>query len=814
MNGLIVLLRVLLFLVLWLVVWGTARRWCKDNESPKRYDYDVVAVGALFALTAGFFWRTISGDVYQPADGGDLVSFLYPTYRYAALQLAGGNLPLWNPTLYGGAPYIADIQAGYLYPPNMLLFLFNPDFPYQALQWMSILHIFWAGAGMYVLLRVMRWSDRPLMRVAALFGAIAFQFSDPLLIHMGNLNLNAVLSWMPWVFAAYVVALDRRKRSWAAVAGVLFAISVYAGHAQSTLYVGLALVVYTVMRALVDHRQTGQTTDSESSWQAQLRFYAVQYVAPLAMTVGIALFLAAPILLPAMELIGYTERSDFSYQKTVAYSLAPTQVIGLLTPGFFGRGPALHWGLWDRVELPYAGVATLLMAAAGLLLASARIRRQLWPWIGLGLFGFLTALGIYAIVHGWLTALLPLFDQFRAPARALILWTFALAVVGAVGADLVARRGYAALDSTSKPDALRGLLRTGALILAGIVLPLTYLALLLTQDTETIFLRTSIAALALTLTAAFWFATWALVSARESGWWSPNVFGLLMVGLLFFDLAATGAYTDISATDPTTGFQHDEIITFLHEQPDLFRIDSMTGIEAIWQPDTAALHGLQDVGGIANPLSLQHWHDLLEATGGRGTALYDMLNAEYVLVEDGTPLPDGKFELALDAQGPMAVYRNPNVMPRAWMVHEAELVADTRAALEMMQTPEFDPRTAAVLVADSLPPLSSSETDSVSVREYDTDSIAFDVQAGGDGLLVLSEVWYPGWIATVDGADAPVLAANGGLRAVPVPAGKSTVQLRFQPRPWRIGLLLAAAALLLLIGWTVYGLEKRRRKRS
>ncbi len=153
----------------------------------------------------------------------------------------------------------------------------------------------------------------------------------------------------------------------------------------------------------------------------------------------------------------------------MGYSLAPAQAIGLLTPGFFGRGPALHWGLWDRVETPYAGVAAMLLAAAALLLASGRVRRELWPWVGLGLFGFVTALGVYAVVRGWLTVLLPGLDQFRAPARALALWTFAVATLGAVGVDLAARRDGAVEpgDAGARPlfDAL---LRTGALVLFGV----------------------------------------------------------------------------------------------------------------------------------------------------------------------------------------------------------------------------------------------------------------------------------------------------------------------------------------------------------
>ena len=121
---------------------------------------DFAAAFLLALLTVAFFWRTLSGDVFQPADGGDLVSFLYPTYRFAAQTLAAsslvnGHLPLWNPTLYGGAPFIADIQAGFLYPPNLLLFLLNPNFDYRWMQWLSIGHLWWAGLGVYALCRVL-----------------------------------------------------------------------------------------------------------------------------------------------------------------------------------------------------------------------------------------------------------------------------------------------------------------------------------------------------------------------------------------------------------------------------------------------------------------------------------------------------------------------------------------------------------------------------------------------------------------------------------------------------------------------------------
>ena len=116
----------------------------------------------------------------------------------------------------------------------------------MTLQWLAIGHLYWAGLGLYVLLRVLRPGEQAVGRPAALFGALAFALCDPLFIHLGNLNLIVVLSWLPWVFAAFVVSLQRRSLAWAALAALLFAVGNYAGHAQSSYYIGLALAVYAL----------------------------------------------------------------------------------------------------------------------------------------------------------------------------------------------------------------------------------------------------------------------------------------------------------------------------------------------------------------------------------------------------------------------------------------------------------------------------------------------------------------------------------------------------------------------------------------
>jgi hypothetical protein len=520
----------------------------------------------------------------------------------------------------------------------------------------------------------------------------------------------------------------------------------------------------------------------------------------------------------------------------VAFSLAPAQAIGLLTPGFFGHGPALHWGLWERVETPYAGVATLIFAGAALALPPAArpkgphhwARCRLWPWLGLAVFGFVTALGIYAILHGWLTLLLPGFDQLRAPARALVLWTLGISVLAAVGLDRIQnlKHPMQSIQNTAFP----ALLKTGSLILLGVVLPLLYVTLLLTQQDPTAFLRTSVATLAITLATGCWLATWLLLHAYRAGWFTGSAFGVLAVILLYFDLSAASAYTDISPADPTRGYRHPEIVDFLKSDPAKFRIDTRTDIADLWQPNTAALHGLEDVGGVSNPLVLRHWIELGEATGGRHSRLYDMLNVKYVVVRDGTPLPNGKFELAFDAPEELAVYQNLNVLPRAWIVYNAQTEADVDALLAALRADNFDP-TQTVLIHNSEPLLSPGVpvtgnaaaaqrppvaevgrtqgvsalgrtqrlSESATIEKAGVNEIIVRVQATEPGYLVLSEVWYPGWRATVNGSPADVLRANYGLRAVPVPGGESIVHLWFAPSSWRAGLVAFAFGMIALI---------------
>ena len=818
--------------ILILLLWAGATVWLTRRRDERRWD--LLSAALLAAMFAAFFGRTISGTVYQPADGGDLVSFLFPIYRFAAHTISQGSLPLWNPHLYGGAPFITDIQAGFLYPPNLLLFLLNPNFDYRWMQFLSIGHFWWAGLGVYVLVRTLGHS-----RPAALLAGLAFGLCDILFIHLGNLNLVAVLSWSGWILTACHRALTRRSLPWAGVAAVLCAIANYAGHAQSSYYLAMIVAIYSLGLLGVDYWENLATGSHRTALRQSLP--SLQY--PLTVFVLTSL-LSAPILLPAFEMLPYTQRGEFDYQDTVSYSLAPgPAIIGLLTPGFFGRGPWDYWGSWDRVELPYAGLVTLLLAVGAILLPTPQKRRRLLPWLALALSGFVIALGGNTPVHGWLTRILPVYGSFQAPARTIVLWALSLSVLAAFGLDALLRGRSRSQehDPSLHHTLFLYLIRFGAPVLLVVAIPLTLVTTRVLDGDSVAMQRASMSAQAVLIAIAVWLAVSLLLALYRRKRLASRMFAPLLLILLLLELTAAGINIDVSENDPSRTFAQTEVIAYLqgqagthvaadrdttHSAPpnttlDPFRIDVRTGIYDLWQPNTAALFGLHDVWGIYNPLVLTHWQGLWDNNPGRHTRIYDMYNVRFVIVRDGTPLDD-QYTLAYDAPGPLAVYQNPDPLPRAWLVPAAQVLPDEEAVLTAVKQPSFEPLHTVVLAqphdSPSIPAttdesIPSSTSGSVSFLAYSPNEIILAAHAERPGYLVLSEVWFPGWHATVNGRSVPVWRANYTFRALPVPAGNLEVRLWYAPASWRIGLVLFGVGFLLLASLGLWQLLASRERK-
>jgi len=136
-------------------------------------------------------------------------------------------------------------------------------------------------------------------------------------------------------------------------------------------------------------------------------------------------------------------------------------------------------------------------------------------------------------------------------------------------------------------------------------------------------------------------------------------------------------------------------------------------------------------------------------------------------------------------------------MPRTYVVGDAR-VADGEAGLQMLLDPAFDPARMIVLPAAPATRTDSSSSSGTShVVAQDADRVALEAELRGDGYVVLVDAWDPAWRAWVDGRAVELLRANVAFRAVAVPAGRHTVEMRYRPATLTAGLaisLLAAGA--------------------
>ena len=804
---------------IWLIALVVALSRRRVNDDAWR---DLALLGVIGAATAGFFWRLLFGGVWMPAGGGDLAQFLYPTYKFAAEWWTRGVIPLWNPYLFGGAPFVGDIQSGIFYPINLLTFFISNPLTFRDMELLSVLHFFIAGAAMYAFLRWGEWrvasgEINPVTRAACLAGAIAFEFSDLFVTHFGNLNIVATIAWMPLVLLFYRRAVTDRRPALAAIAGVFLALAFFAGHIQMFLFIVIALVLFALYHTLTqkwDAEARGQTRIENYLFRVHPRLHLPWRAVPgsasypfllLALTALISFGLAAPTLLPSAEMAQHTLRTNYSYEQAAQFSLPPAQLIGLVVPSFFGRGPSNAWGPWPRVEVGYIGILPLALALLALVLRRDALTRffGLFALIGLGL-----ALGGYAILHGWLYQWAPGFGELRAPARFVVLFDFGIAVLAAFSFDALLREIPAASAA-----AFQRIVRAAPFVWLLIALSAGstgYAILILGQNKDAaLFARMATAVNGLAFFIVLLALSLALIVERSVRFFDNVAWSALALALIFFDLLSLGAYVDLSTDDPARVFDHPNAVAFLKSDDAFFRIDAReTGVDNVWPPDTSIVHDLFDINGD-NPLVLADFDRYWQALGSRSSRLYDLLNVKYLIGRKNVPLDFNKFKLAYDGDPAFNIFENTRALPRAFVVSNTRVVADQNAAFAAIHAPDFDPAQTVVLEKPVDSGTVNSGTASAKIVGYGPNEILLDVTAPSAGVLVLSEVYYPGWRAWVDNQEVDVRRADFLFRAVEVPAGTHRVRLLYDPPWFKVGVGLFAVTMIALVAWGMSAWKRR-----
>ena len=824
------------FVFAWLVATAPAvrRRWPGARG-------EVLAVGVLTALFGLYFWRLLfERGVSVPRGGGDFNSFYYPLASFAATQIQGGHFPLWNPHLFAGAPFAADYQTGALYPPNLLVWATARPYTYSAFTATVIFHIWWASVATYGFVRTLGSS-----RAGGVLAGAVFAYGGFMTAQLGHAPMIAVASWLPAILAA----LYRGRNGgvgWTVLAGAGMAMAILAGHPQITLYVGLTAVAYMLYLAgqsVVGSRQSaegagmrrqrpnlvrgssGATLTVPPSHFTQYVVRSTRYlphIGRLAVFALVAGGLAAPVLLPAAQLARRSLRAAISYEGATEYSLRPVALVQLVLPKVFGDNPTNYFysNIFSGETWGYVGVVTLVLMAVGVLRQFAAQQRFFAALGGVALLG---ALGPFTPLHGWLYGFVPGFDSIRAAGRLLVLVDFAAALLAAWGLDALLAwlhdaptdEGVAAFAGSLRRVRRALLLAVGALAL--FVIPLFY-SLVLGRDDPVgrpiIALDGLNTLLLLLVTAA------GLLWGAERRRLSPHVFAALAVLLVVFDVFAATIGFNPTTDDVQAGFTNDTVRRELRARSGsepLFRVDT-DDVSDRYQPSAPLLEGIDTVSGAYNPLGLADYAALRErAQSSRSSALYGLLNVAYVAQPTGQPgdKPAPRDWTRAFAADKVTFYQPSRPpLPRAFVVGAAEEVRGPGPAFDRIKSPDFDPAKIVYLIAAPQPTAADPGASPAVVTRGDTETVTVRVTTTGAGYLVLSDAYYPGWEATVNGRPTPVLQADLAFRAVYVPGeGDHVVTFRYVPTLWMYGWLVMGATALavgvLLVGMSVFSRRRR-----
>lgn len=708
---------------------------------------------------------------------------------------AGEGLPLWNPLILSGMPLAANQLAMLFYPPAWLFLALPPEPVFNLL---FIFHLLLGGFGVYIWLR----RGFGLEAGPALLGGLTFALNGKWLAHVaaGHVSMVGAIGWLPWAVLGWQMVLNRLKEAdgiraaagWALLSAVALAMQAVT-HTLLLLYTVYLLAAMLGWRVIATLRRQ---TDSPG-WAVAGRAAAV-----FAAIVAVAGLLAAVQLLPLLELTPFSNR-NLSPAQAAGFAVTPTQLlVGLLLPS----ARAGH-------ELViYAGLVPLLLAPFGL----ARRNGRAWFWAGVFLFSVLFALGPATPLHGLVYTFVPGFRWVRTPARMFFVAGLALAALVGFGAGRLARH-------TWPPAAQRWLSRLGVAVAA--------LGLLLGVGLAAGFGQTGRPAVALALVVPAGTGLVLLkIRQKLSAWLTITLLGLL----LFLDLASFDLSLVRFAGRAETFAPGRAATNYLAQQQKTsgpFRVYSPSYSLPAQTAAAAGLHladGVEPVhlavydrymaaaGGYNNPgfsVTIPNFGDAAIATALKNTQpnlkLLGLLNVTYLAAAYPMEWPGLTLEQKLDG---VFIYRNAEARPRAWVARQAiPAGADWLAQLQNLPA---DGDTVLVEAASlPAPRPAGAFRPRVQITRYTPNVIELETGLDEPGWLILSEIWYPGWQARVNGRPQPVQRVNGLLRGVELKEpGAYHIRLVYRPKSvvwggWISGLSVAGLA-------ATGGLVRRAKRRS
>jgi hypothetical protein len=767
----------------------------------------------LFWAAAAAFWP-LTGSVVP----WDSKNHFYPMLRYLGTALEHGELPLWNPYHFSGHPSVADPQS-LLFTPTMLLFGWLIPSPSMQLFDLVVFAHFLPGAlAMLALFRRRGWHP-----VGAVIAAMIFVLGGSASARLQHTGMIFSYGFYPLALWLLEEALDRRSYRYAVLFAVTAAVMTV-GRDQIAFLCALSLLGVVVYNVCTSGRP--------------LAYVGQRVGVLLAMGAVGAALLAVPTIL-TMQLLATSTRPSVSFGVAAMGSLPPESLATVLFGNIFGSlrwtydywGPDWHSlseGTWtDRAtNYLFAGTVPALLVLWHGVAGGRLFAREFRFFLIFGVAAIAYALGRYTPAFEFVFDYFPGVDLYRRPADA----TFHINIVLAFAAGYLVHRycrdGAPPLAKLreSRWAVFLAVLAFGLVVAAiGNALGFAWRAKHVADALPELGLGLALAA----------GAAWIVLRAGSSATRRAAV-AMALVAFTGGELLWRNAASSLNAEpaeryavfqklppEQLQGLQLlKEELAARHAQGERPRVEIL-GLGGAWQNASMVL-GLEDTIGY-NPLRLSDYEravgpgenavdpNLRKFPGtfrGYKCRLAGLLGLEYLVLDRSIERLPPHFPRFGDAKllygsGTMWIYRLAPSAPRAYLATRL-IPVDSESVLEQEELPEFDRAHAALIEQDAAPSLKgdygtrdgATEPDPangfVKITEYGRNAVTLDVETDRNSVLILHDIFYPGWEVYVDGERRPILRANLLFRGVEVSPGRHRIAFEF--RPLSIDNLSAATA--------------------
>lgn len=744
--------------------------WLIERGSIDRAD--IVVCCAIAAIIVAVFWhavflgRSISKISLLPEwdsfyshlwTGANMhcdpsvVQLIAPYCFLAAKLWHSGTLPLWNPYSGAGMPFVADLQAAPFSPLRMLFFLCPSSWTYN---FSLVTQVILSGAGTYLCCRQLL-----LPRYAAAMAAFAYALC-PFNLHYLELASGTSACLFPLLFFLFIRLSARPSLLRSALAGAGCALLIMSGHPEASFF-GIAFGCATMAALMIAEKPRLSTV--------------ARIVGVTGGTGLIAFCLSAPVLLPFVEYL----RNSESYKFDIGGSTwVPWQALGynLFLPGFGGASP-------------YLGAVAAVFLPGLIFIRTLLVRR--WA-----------ALAAVAALAFAITARLGAFDHLfsTSPFNTLIT-VYCLPVVLLLLCVLSAA-GLSEFVRVRDPGRLTALvLGTGIAIAVPILLQVLH-AKLSVGDFDMMLPHMAFNAnlwlrellLAVLLCAC-------LLLPVRAAWWR---FWLVPLACLIVSFCSQVAVSKSSLAN-LQNFDYPVLQPLPLLQASNERMVALG--DHLLKPNTCAVYGVADLR-THNVIFPSRFLPFVKSAGARvdtfnqlfessDNCLLDLASVRYVLslhrLKDA-----GTLRLVQASDQPAYLYERKSYLPRAYFVHRAVLAVPNASVLQYLSSSAFSSREEVVLEKPiSLPDFQTAHASDESITELNVrpNVVQMNVKLHSPAVVVLTDVFYPGWSASVDGRPTELLRANYLFRGTIAPAGCHHIVFSYAPLSFRIGIWLAISCL-------------------